>query len=76
MSFQTPITIAEPIENIDANHDFLPAIDCDFVREPEIILPLAQKRIPLDLDDGVEATYQKSAGQQAKIPGSDKKEEH
>lgn len=43
--------------------------------EREVVLPLAQQRIALDLDDGVKANYLKFPGLLAKIPGFDKKEE-
>ncbi len=43
--------------------------------EREVVLPLAQQRIELDLDDGVKANYLKFPGLLAKIPGFDKKEE-
>lgn len=43
--------------------------------EREVVLPLAQQRIELDLDDGVKVNYQKFPGLLAKIPGFDKKEE-
>ena len=43
--------------------------------EREVVLPLAQQRIPLDLDDGVKVNYQKFPGLLAKIPGLEKKEE-
>jgi hypothetical protein len=40
-----------------------------------VVLPLAQQRIELDLDDGVKANYLKFPGLLAKIPGLEKKEE-
>ena len=43
--------------------------------EREVVLPLAQQRIELDLDDGVKANYLKFPGLLAKIPGLEKKEE-
>ncbi|PTY02766.1 BREX-1 system adenine-specific DNA-methyltransferase PglX [Verrucomicrobia bacterium LW23] len=43
--------------------------------EREVVLPLAQQRIALDLDDGVKTNYQKFPGLLAKIPGLEKKEE-
>jgi hypothetical protein len=43
--------------------------------EREVVLPLAQQRIELDLDDGVKTNYLKFPGLLAKIPGFDKKEE-
>jgi len=42
--------------------------------EREVVLPLAQQRIDLDLDDGVKANYQKFPGLLAKIPGLETKE--
>jgi len=43
--------------------------------EREIVLPLAQQRIELDLDDGVKVNYQKFPGLLATIPGLAKKED-
>ena len=43
--------------------------------EREVVLPLAQQRIALDLDDGVKVNYLKFPGLLAKIPGLEKKEE-
>jgi len=43
--------------------------------ERDTLLPLAQQRIELDLDDGVKTNYQKFPGLLAKIPGLEKKEE-
>jgi len=43
--------------------------------EREVVLPLAQQRIEIDLDDGVKANYLKFPGFLAKIPGLEKKEE-
>ena len=43
--------------------------------EREVVLPLAQQRIELDLDDGVKANYLKFPGLLIKIPGLEKKEE-
>ena len=43
--------------------------------EREVVLPVAQQRIELDLDDGVKTNYQKFPGLLAKIPGFDTKEE-
>jgi hypothetical protein len=40
-----------------------------------VVLPLAQQRIELDLDDGVKVNYQKFPGLLVKIPGLEKKEE-
>lgn len=45
-----------------------------FIRVQCFILPLAQQRIELDLDDGVKVNYQKSPGLFGKIPGFDKKQ--
>lgn len=42
--------------------------------ERDTVLPLAQQRIELDLDDGVKVNYQKLPGLLAKIPGLEKKE--
>jgi hypothetical protein len=41
----------------------------------DVVLPLAQQRIELDLDDGVKTNYLKFPGLLAKIPGLEKKEE-
>jgi len=41
----------------------------------EVILPLAQQCIALDLDDSVKTNYQKFPGLLIKIPGLEKKEE-
>jgi len=43
--------------------------------EREFLLPLAQQRIELDLDDGVKVNYLKFKGAVAVIPGLEKKEE-
>jgi len=43
--------------------------------EREVVFPLAQQRLKLDLDDGVKANYLKLPGLLAKIPGLEKKEE-
>jgi len=43
--------------------------------EREVVLPLAQQRIELDLDDGVKVNYLKFPGFLAKIPGLEKKED-
>jgi len=43
--------------------------------ERDVILPLAQQRIELDLDDGVKVNYQKFKGAVADIPGLEKEEE-
>lgn len=43
--------------------------------ERDTVLPLAQQRIDLDLDDGVKANYPKFPGLLAKIPGLEGKEE-
>ncbi|MBU3665705.1 MAG: BREX-1 system adenine-specific DNA-methyltransferase PglX [Chthoniobacterales bacterium] len=43
--------------------------------ERDVVLPLAQQRIELDLDDGVKVNYQKFPGLLAKIAGLEKKEE-
>jgi hypothetical protein len=42
--------------------------------ERDILLPLAQQRIELDLDDGVKVNYRKFKGAVANIPGLDKGE--
>ncbi|MBA3353323.1 MAG: BREX-1 system adenine-specific DNA-methyltransferase PglX, partial [Blastocatellia bacterium] len=42
--------------------------------EREVVLPLAQQRIELDLDNGVKVNYLKFPGFLAKIPGLEKKE--
>jgi len=42
--------------------------------EREVVLPLAQQRIALDLDDGVKINYQNFPSLLAKIPGLEKKE--
>ena len=44
-------------------------------RRREVVLPLAQQRIEIDLDDGVKVNYLKFPGFLAKIPGMEKKEE-
>ena len=41
----------------------------------DVVLPLAQQRIELDLDDGVKVNYLKLPGLLAKIPGLEKEEE-
>jgi len=41
--------------------------------ERDVILPLAQKRLEIDLDDGVKVNYQKFEGAVAPIPGLAKK---
>jgi hypothetical protein len=43
--------------------------------ERDVVLPLAQQRIELDLDDGVKVNYQKFPGLLVPIPGLEKKEE-
>jgi hypothetical protein len=43
--------------------------------EREVVLPLAQKRIDLDLDEGVKVNYQRFPGLLAKIPGFDQHED-
>jgi type II restriction/modification system DNA methylase subunit YeeA len=43
--------------------------------ERDIVLPLAQKRLEIDLDDGVKVNYLKFKGPLETIPGLDKKEE-
>jgi hypothetical protein len=43
--------------------------------EREVILPLAQKRIEIDLDDGVKVNYLKFGDALATIPGLAAKEE-
>jgi type II restriction/modification system DNA methylase subunit YeeA len=43
--------------------------------ERDVLLPLAQQRIELDLDDGVKVNYLKFPGLLAKIPGLEKKED-
>ena len=43
--------------------------------ERDVVLPLAQQRIELDLDDGVKVNYQKFPGLLIPIPGLEKKEE-
>ena len=43
--------------------------------EREVVLPLAQQRIEIDLDDGVKANYLKFPGLLAKIPGLEKKDD-
>jgi hypothetical protein len=43
--------------------------------ERDVVLPLAQQRIELDLDDGVKVNYLKFPGLLAKIPGLEKKED-
>jgi hypothetical protein len=43
--------------------------------ERDVLLPLAQQRIELDLDDGVKVNYLKFKGAVANIPGLDKGEE-
>jgi hypothetical protein len=43
--------------------------------ERDVVLPLAQQRIELDLDDGVKMNYQKFPGLLVPIPGLEKKEE-
>jgi hypothetical protein len=48
--------------------------DCEDY-ERDILLPLAQQRIELDLDDGVKVTYQKFPGLLVPIPGLEKKDE-
>lgn len=42
--------------------------------ERDVVLPLAQQRIELDLDDGVKMNYQKFPGLLVPIPGLEKKE--
>lgn len=41
----------------------------------DIVLPLAQKRLEIDLDDGVKVNYLKFKGLLETIPGLEKKEE-
>ena len=43
--------------------------------ERDILLPLAQQRLELDLDDGVKVNYLKFKGAVVNIPGLDKGEE-
>ena len=43
--------------------------------ERDVVLPLAQQRIEIDLDDGVKVNYLKFPGLLAKIPGLEKTEE-
>ena len=43
--------------------------------ERDVLLPLAQRRIEVDLDDGVKVNYLKFKGALANIPGLDKDEE-
>jgi len=43
--------------------------------ERDIVLPLAQKRLEIDLDDGVKVNYLKFKGLLETIPGLEKKEE-
>ena len=43
--------------------------------ERDILLPLAQQRIELDLDDGVKVNYLKFKGVLVPIAGLEKKEE-
>jgi hypothetical protein len=43
--------------------------------ERDIVLPLAQKRLEIDLDDGVKVNYLKFKGLLESIPGLEKKEE-
>jgi hypothetical protein len=43
--------------------------------ERNVLLPLAQQRIELDLDDGVKVNYQKFKGAVVPIPGFEKQEE-
>jgi hypothetical protein len=43
--------------------------------ERDVVLPLAQQRIELDLDDGVKVNYLKFPGLLVPIPGLDKKED-
>ena len=43
--------------------------------ERDVLLPLAQQRIELDLDDGVKVNYLKFKGAVVNIPGLDKGEE-
>jgi hypothetical protein len=43
--------------------------------ERDVVLPLAQQRIELDLDDGVKVNYLKFPGLLVPIPGLEKKEE-
>ena len=44
-------------------------------RRREVVLPLAQQRIELDLDDSVKVNYLKFPGFLAIIPGLEKKED-
>ena len=43
--------------------------------ERDVVLPLAQQRIELDLDDGVKVNYQKFPGLLVPIPSLEKKED-
>jgi hypothetical protein len=43
--------------------------------ERDVVLPLAQQRVELDLDDGVKVNYQKFLGLLVPIPGMEKKED-
>ena len=43
--------------------------------ERDIVLPLAQKRLEIDLDDGVKVNYLKFKGLLETIPSLEKKEE-
>ena len=43
--------------------------------ERDVLLPLAQKRISLDLDDGVKVNYVKFSGAVSPIPGLKSKSE-
>jgi hypothetical protein len=43
--------------------------------ERDVLLPLAQQRIELDLDDGVKVNYLKFKGAVVPIPGLEKGEE-
>jgi hypothetical protein len=43
--------------------------------ERDVLLPLAQQRIELDLDDGVKVNYLKFKGAVVNIPGLDRGEE-
>ena len=63
MSFQTLITIAEAIDNIEANRYFLPCIQREFGWPSESIESQFDSRM----------RYQKFPGLVAKIPGLEKK---
>jgi len=43
--------------------------------ERDVVIPLAQQRLEIDLDDGVKVNYLKFKGALVPIPGLEKKEE-